>query len=152
MKAKGAETATVLDTFIQSIVIAAPVEKVFAYMTDPRHYQDWVTVKITRLAGEGLGSSYQWVSEIEGMEFHSQTAIVEYAPNQKLLYYFTGDAAGYMPIFFQPVPGGTKVTWVITLAAKVPSSAEPARDEIVKAVRETHEQSLQKIKAAVEKS
>jgi uncharacterized protein YndB with AHSA1/START domain len=146
------ETLIVSDSFVKSIVINAPVEKVFSYMEDPERYAEWGTVQRISGKGEGVGMTSEWENEVEGTVYRCQTVYVEYLPNQKTVAYFTCDNAGGVDTFrWLPADGKTRVIKELSYSAEIPKDEQINEQKIIRAVREGHEQSLQKVKAAVER-
>ncbi len=70
----------------KQILIHAPVDKVFAFMNDPRNLpQIWpsmVEVKHALLNSIG-GYDFEWVYKMGGMQFHGESKTTEYVPNQR---------------------------------------------------------------------
>jgi len=108
--------ATVSDTYVQSIVIKAPVEKTFSYMNE--HPDQWHGSKMSNLQGQGLGRTMDYVYEEPGAgEFnsHGQIIVADYVPNQKVVEFVRGEMRENGKYFdsqawlWTPVEGGTRV-------------------------------------------
>ncbi len=108
----------------KSIIIDAPVEKVFEFMVDPANLPEiWpslVEVKDVKQTPEGVGSSYRWVYKMAGMRFEGETETIEYVPNQKVVVKDKGGIEATRTVTFQPENGGTKYTTSAEYTVPIP--------------------------------
>jgi len=81
-----------------SIVIAAPPEKVFAYMDDTKHWTEMnpAMKKIWEVEGHGLGASWRWEQEALGLKNEGKSVWAEYVPNQKVVEVATSKWGDYV--------------------------------------------------------
>jgi uncharacterized protein YndB with AHSA1/START domain len=98
----------------RTVIINAPVEKVFAYMTNPANLPEiWpclVEVNDLHQTREGTGTTYNWVYKMAGTHFEGTAEITEFIPNQRLVIKDEGGIRAIRTITLQPVEGGTKYT------------------------------------------
>ena len=90
-------------TVEKSIVINAPVEAIYAYLTDPTKGTEWMTSlsEVRDIKGEGVGQTYDWTYRMMGIPLDGSTTVLEQVPNERIKYETTG---------------GVKSTWLHTLA------------------------------------
>jgi uncharacterized protein YndB with AHSA1/START domain len=98
----------------KTVIINAPVEKVFAYMTNPANLPEiWpclVEVNDLVQTREGTGTSYNWVYKMAGSHFEGTAEITELIPNQRLVVKDEGGIKAIRTTTLRPVNGGTKYT------------------------------------------
>jgi len=118
------------NSFFGSTEIKAPVEKVFAYLSDPRHmtiYYPGIN-GIDNVQGRGLGLTYHWSMEDGGQKFTGRDVYVDFIPNRKIVDAAGMDGGGYAATFtliFHPLPKNrVKLTIVIQDSHALPAGAE----------------------------
>jgi carbon monoxide dehydrogenase subunit G len=69
----------------RSITIQAPVEKVFAYVTDPMTLTEWMVgmMDVSNVSGSGADLRLDWRYKMAGIPFSGQTQFTEYVPNER---------------------------------------------------------------------
>jgi uncharacterized protein YndB with AHSA1/START domain len=140
-------------TIKKTIVIHAPLEKVFGYLTEPTNLPDiWpsmVEVKDIQQLPNG-GTSFQWVYKMAGMRFEGVNQTTEYIANQRVV---TKNETGIPSTFtwtYQPEQGGTKLTMETTYTMPVPLLGKLAEAAIVKLNEHEAETLLANLKAKME--
>lgn len=112
-----------MDTIEREVTINAPVEKVFAYLADPKANPEWlpgmVEVKDVNLAREGVGTTHRWVYKMAGLRFEGETRATEYVRNQRLVTQSNGDIESIWTWVLEPLEGGTKLN--VTVQYAVPA-------------------------------
>jgi len=146
-----------------TIVIAAPPDKVFAYLADPKSAAEWEenlkAEDITDIQGIGLGSSSHWKADWAGQTIAGKDLVVEYVPNQKLVQKTACDP---MPgggacqqtrtWLLLPKPPGTKLIGMIENTSQTPPTSQITQESVSQEVfQKLLDGNLQRIKAAVEK-
>ncbi len=106
----------------RSITIDQPIETVFEYLADPRHFQTiWPSVaeiKDVKPLPEGRYKFYH-VCYMAGWRFAGDAEIVEVVPQKRIVYTITsGDTQDTMTLTFDPVDKATKVA--LALAGTIP--------------------------------
>lgn len=98
----------------KTVIIHAPVERIFAYMTNPANLTEiWpclVEVKDLYQTQEGTGTTYNWVYKMAGSHFEGTAEITELIPNQRLVVRDEGGIKAIRTTTVQPADGGTKYT------------------------------------------
>ena len=76
----------------QTAVIEAPLELVMQTLNQVETIPNWATVKgvIDNVQGQGLGMSYQWHYEVQGVTFKGRSEVVELS-HDTLITKTTGD-------------------------------------------------------------
>jgi uncharacterized membrane protein len=64
-----------MTTITKSIDISAPVEKVFAYLSDSRNLPEWFVglSEVTDVSGSGVGQHNRWTYTMIGIPFHGES-------------------------------------------------------------------------------
>jgi ligand-binding SRPBCC domain-containing protein len=74
-------------TITKSVVINAPLEKVFDFVSSPDNWTRYVTslVKVDNLSDIPIkpGTTFNWTYRILGMDFDGEGRVLEYEKNQK---------------------------------------------------------------------
>jgi uncharacterized membrane protein len=107
----------------KSIVINAPVEKVFAFVDEPTNLPSvWPALKeikdVVRLPNGGTSDNY--VYSMGGMRFSGHSETIERLPNQLLVTQSKSGIENTLRWSFRPEGGGTKVTLVAEYKVPVP--------------------------------
>ncbi len=122
-------------TLKASITINAPVEKVFAYLSDPNNlpkvWPNLVEVKDVQPAPAG-GYNFSWVYKMAGMRFDGASETVEQIPNQRTVTRSTKGIESHFVWTYEPENGGTKLTVEIEYKVPVPLLGNLAEALIVK--------------------
>jgi uncharacterized membrane protein len=97
----------------KSIIIKAPVEKVFAYMKDANSNMEWLpgVMEITDIhdAPEHVGSHFRWAYKMAGMRFEGETTLVEYVENRRMVTEGKGAISNRWQFDYTPIPEGTRL-------------------------------------------
>ena len=100
----------------QSIVINQSLEKVFAYVTDPRNNPKWQPgIVASRVIPDGptrLGTQSTDVRNVLGRKLELTSEVTEFQPNKMIrLKSISGPIPFKATITFERVDGGTKVNF-----------------------------------------
>jgi uncharacterized membrane protein len=101
----------------ESIEIKHPVDQVFAYVTDMRNLPKWVSsmqeVEQTSPGQMGVGTTLKGVYKVMGSRMAWTSRVTKYEPNKKWGESLSlGSTSGEELLTFDPVAGGTKITFV----------------------------------------
>ena len=98
----------------ESIIINAPIEKVFAYVTDPANGKKFIPgiIEQTNILPKTakVGQKWDWHVNLIGAEFRGKAEVVELEPLKKWVIKTWGDADSFRTYIFEPSDGGTKLT------------------------------------------
>ncbi len=102
-------------TFKHSIHIDAPVEKVFAFLSDPANWKDigrtGVVITEVHLNDHGVGTSYSWEARILGLPIRGTNTFTEFAPNERITDESTLALEGTWRYSFEPEGAGMRLTF-----------------------------------------
>jgi uncharacterized protein YndB with AHSA1/START domain len=108
----------------RTVHIDAPVETVFDYVKDPRHFYDAMSeggrdsLTDVSLTPEGAVSTYEWKSTMLLLHIHGVMTREEYIPNERIV-----DRSSTGPVWtwtFEPDPAGTTLSLAFEWSTKVP--------------------------------
>jgi uncharacterized membrane protein len=129
----------------QEIVIAAPVEKVFRFVSDLENLPHWVgPLKSCTKSGKG----YAATTKLLGQSFDSQLEVVESRDGQVLKYRATAPAPSTWTYQFQPVFGNHTAVKVVHELG----NAELLGDRTEEHLRRNLEESLSALKQLMERT
>lgn len=109
-------------TVTRSVQIAAPADKVYALLEDPRAWKRWTvwnrrdpSMQITYSGpATGAGAGWAWQSETEGS---GSMTFTRAEPGQRLAYELSFpefDSTSTGDLLLTPVENGTRVTWTLS--------------------------------------
>ena len=106
----------------RSIIINAPVEKVFAYISDPNSELESIPsiTDIRDITGEGVGQKWGWSYKMVGVSLKGESEVIEHIPNQRLVHKSTGGIMSTWTYTFSPENGGTRLNVVVEFTIPVP--------------------------------
>ena len=119
-----------------TIIINAPVEKVFSYLQDePTNlleiWPSMVDVKDVQQLPHG-GTSFRWAYRMAGIRFEGTSEDIEYVANQRVVTKTKGGIEATYTWTFQPEDGGTKMTVVTEWTVPIPVLGKLAEALIVR--------------------
>jgi uncharacterized protein YndB with AHSA1/START domain len=135
-----------------SINISAPVEKVFAYVTDPMSTLEWFVgmTEVTDVTGSGADQRSRWTYTMIGIPFHGESKFTEYVPNQRTVSKQEGGITSIITYTFAPHEGGTKLGMDIDYTIPVPVLGKLAEKLVFKRNQREAAMSMQNIKERLE--
>ena len=106
----------------RSITINAPVEKVFAYIADPRNELETVPsiTDIRDIIGQGVGQRYSWTYKMMGISLKGESEVIEYVPNERYVTRSTGGIISTWTWTVKPEGDGTQLNLVVEYTIPVP--------------------------------
>jgi len=109
-------------TVERSITINAPVEKVFAYIVDPRNELETVPsiTDIRDIIGQGVGQRYSWTYKMMGISLKGESEVIEYVPNERYVTRSTGGIISTWTWTVKPEGDGTQLNLVVEYTIPVP--------------------------------
>jgi uncharacterized protein YndB with AHSA1/START domain len=137
----------------RSIVMHAPVEKVFGYAAVPSNLPEFIPsmmeVKDVQPLPNG-GHRFRWVYKMAGMRFEGTSEDVEFVPNQRLVAKYSGGIEAIVTWTFLGEAGGTRVTFLGEYTVPVPLLGRLAEAIVVKVNEHETEALLANLKARME--
>jgi uncharacterized membrane protein len=137
----------------QSITIQAPVDRVFAYISEPvNQVEIWpsmVEVTDVKRLPDG-GYTHSWVYKMAGVRLKGSTRTVEFVPNQRFVEETKGGIDSIFTRTFEPEDGGTRLTVVTEYKVPIPVLGRMAEAIVVKMNEREGELVLVNLKARME--
>jgi uncharacterized membrane protein len=117
-----------------SINISAPVEKVFAYVSDPTNDPEWMgsLSEVTDVTGSGVGQHYHWKYNMVGIPLRGETTITEHIPNERLATESKAGVENTFTFTFAPHEGGTKLDVEVDYTIPIPVLGKLAEQLVLK--------------------
>ena len=105
-----------------SVVIAAPADRVFAYVDDPTNLPIWLPtmVEVRNVIGTGAGQQFEWTSKMAGSLLRGQTTVVEHVPNAHGLHQTIGMVSCMFGYTVDPQDDGATLSIEIEYSVPVP--------------------------------
>jgi len=138
-----------------TVVINAPVEKVFAWVVDPANQIKRVPYQtLTNLHGPGLGAGHNFYAKTDMGVFEGEVIIVQYVPNQLWVEKTMtgGDGTGNYTWMFFPEGNQTRIVKVCEISKLIPSSGlAMTKEKAIEMFQKGQNDELNLIKAEIEK-
>ena len=106
----------------RSITVNASVDKVFAYITDPKNEMEWLpsNTDVRDITGQGVGQKWGYTFKMMGLPFKGEDEVLEYTPNQRYVTKSTGGIRSTWTWTFKSEDGGTKLNIIVEYTIPVP--------------------------------
>lgn len=106
----------------KNAVIHAPPDRVFAYVTAPSNFPDWLPsmVEVRNVLGAGAGQQYEWTYKMAGMLLRGQSTVVEYTPNQRAVLQSIGSIGSDWTFTVEPHEAGALLRIEVEYSVPVP--------------------------------
>ena len=137
----------------KSIVIDAPVEKVFGYVDRPANLPEFWSSFVEARDIERLpngGTRFGWVYKMSGVRFEGTTQTTEYVANERLVTENKGGVSSTITWTFHPEYGGTKVIFEADYTVNLPVLRKLAESFLVKQNEREAETLLANLKDKIE--
>ena len=130
----------------KSIVINAPVQRVFEYLNDPlttlEYWPSMVDIRDVQKLPNG-GNKFRWTYKMAGMRMEGSSEDVEVVPNQKMVTASTGGVDSTVTWELEASAGSTRLDGTFDYTIPLPLIGRLAEAVIVK----LNEQEVQTIMA-----
>jgi uncharacterized protein YndB with AHSA1/START domain len=138
---------------VKSISIQAPVDQVFAYMSEPANQVEiWPSIvevtNVERLPDGGY--THDWVYKMAGVRLKGSTQTLEFVPNQRFVEETKGGLESILTWTFEPENSGTRLTVETEYTVPIPVLGRMAEALIVKMNEHQGELVLANLKARME--
>ena len=138
----------------KTILINAPVDKVFGFMDEPTNlpeiWSSMVEVRNVKKMPQHVGSTFDWVYKMAGMRFEGSSQVTEWVANQREVTKSTKGIASTFTWMYKPENRGTRVTVAVEYTIPVPLLGKLAEVFIVKQNEHEAEGMLANLKARLE--
>jgi uncharacterized membrane protein len=120
----------------KSIIINAPVEKVFSYMDDPMSNPEWlpgmIDVRDVVQTPNKVGTHFRWTYKMAGIRFEGETTTTEYIPNKRVVTQSKGGISSTWTFTYEPHEKGTKLTLSVDYSIPIPVLGKLAESLVLK--------------------
>ena len=132
----------------KSVVIDAPTDRVFAYVTEPATMSEWLPsmVEVQGIIGTGAGQQYTWTYKYGGLLLRGQSTVVECVPNELSVTQSIGTISSVWTIRVEPHEEGTTLTIQIDYDIPTPVLRKLAERGVVRRDTRTLELALTNVK------
>lgn len=139
-------------TISNSIHINAPVEEVFAYVTDPSNAPEWFVgmTEASDITGSGVGMHYHWKYRMVGVPLQGEGTFIEYVPSERTVLETKGGITSKFTYTFEAHEGGTKLSVETDYTIPIPVLGKLAEKLVLKRNQRESEMSLQNVKERLE--
>jgi uncharacterized membrane protein len=146
------EEGETMPTLNNNININAPVEKVFAYISDPMNTPEWMVnlVEHKDVTGSGVGQHWHWKYTMLGIPLHGETTLTEHVPNERWVIESKGGVTSTWTFTFAPHEGGTKLNLEIDYTIPIPVLGKLAEKLVLKRNQREADLSMENIKERME--
>ena len=135
-----------------SVNISAPVEKVFAYVADPRNDPEWFVglTEVKDVTGSGVGQHWDWKYSMIGVPLRGEATTIEHVPNERMVVETKGGVTSTFVYKFTSDQGGTKVDVETEYTIPVPVLGKLAEKVVFKRNQRETEMGLANLKERLE--
>ena len=136
----------------RSITINAPIEKVFAYITDPINELESIPsiTDIRNVKGEGVGQTYEWTYKMIGIPLRGKSEVVEYKPNERYVSKSSGGVVSTWTYSFKTVTDGTHMNLVVDYTIPIPVLGKFAERLVLRQIEREADLSMATLKDRLE--
>ncbi len=138
----------------KTITIAAPVDKVFAYLSQPANLPEiWpsmIEVKNVKQTSQHVGDSFDWVYKMAGMRFEGSSTTAEYIANSRTVTKGAGGIPSTFVYTFEAEDGHTRFHMAVEYTVPVPLLGKLAESFILKQNEHEMDVFLANLKARME--
>ncbi len=141
-------------SYEHSIVIQAPLSRVFEYTADLRTMPDWLQglVEVRDVIGTGEGQQCEWTFKMIGVLLRGQAVVVECVENETWTNQTIGMLTATWTSTFEPAEEGTKLAVAVEYALPMPVLGRLAEHLTVRRMQRDLGSSLLNLKELLEGS
>ena len=106
----------------KSIIINAPAEKIFEYLSDPMNMMEWhpSILSIKDVTGRGESQKWTWEHKLMGIAFTGQAQVVSSITNTQRKVKSTGGIESTRTLNLKRVSGGTQLEYELEINIPTP--------------------------------
>jgi len=107
---------------MKSIIIEAPVDKVFNYISNPQNMLEWHPniTKIQGVTGKGENLKWSWDYKMMGLPFTGKAEVITRLNYTELRIESTGGINSNWTFSFRPEAGGTRLDFEVDYTIPTP--------------------------------
>jgi uncharacterized protein YndB with AHSA1/START domain len=137
----------------KSVVVQAPVEKVFAYLDDPTHWPEFwpslIEVGDVQALPNG-GKARHWVYKMAGLRLEGTSEDVERVANERIVSTTHGGVESTQTWTVRPEGAGTEVAFTVEYTVPVPVLGKMAESVLVRLNDHEGDATMANLKAVLE--
>jgi len=105
-----------------SIVVHAPLEKVFAFVDEPSALPEWIPsmMAVENVIGTGAGQQYEWTYKMAGLLLPGQGVVVEHASHERTVHQNIGMIDAQVAFSVEPHDDGAELTLEVEYSIPIP--------------------------------
>lgn len=136
----------------RDILINAPLERVFAYVSAPVRMAEWIPglVEVRELIGAGAGQQFEWTCKMAGILLRGQSTVIEFVENERSVHQSIGTIGGIWTYTVKPQGEGTLLSIEAEYTLPIPVLGKIAEHLAVKRNARDLETSLLNVKETLE--
>ena len=106
----------------RNVTINVPVEKVFAYITDPANELETIPsiTDIRNIKGEEASRTYEWTYKMLGIPLSGKSEVIEYKPNERYVEKSSGDIESTWTWVLKAETNSTHMNLVVDYRIPIP--------------------------------
>ena len=106
----------------KSVVISAPPDRVFDYVTEPSTMAEWLTkmVEVRDIVGTGEGQQYEWTYKYAGLLLRGKSVVVQHVPNRLAVSQSIGMIGSTWTFRVEPHEEGSTLTIEVEYSVPIP--------------------------------
>ena len=137
----------------RSIIINAPVEKVFNYVDDPMTSLEWIPgiMEVKDVSGSGVGRHLKWKYKMAGIPLEGETTITEHIPNKRIVEHTKGGVTSTWTFNFETHDRGTMMKFEIDYTIPIPVIGKLAEKIVLKRNEREADLAMANIKEKMER-
>jgi hypothetical protein len=141
-----------LPLMTDSVVIAARVDRVAAYLDEPSTMVEWLPsmMEIRDVIGTGAGQQYGWTYKYVGLLLNGQSTVIEHVPNELAVHQTIGTINSVWTFKFEPHDGGTSLTLEVEYSIPIPVLGKLAERLVLRRDKRTLDFALTNVKELLE--
>jgi uncharacterized membrane protein len=136
----------------RSIIVNAPVEKVYNYLNDQKSQADWIpsVVEVWDVSEPKVGESYKWKYRMAGILLEGETTVTELVPNKRIGTQTKGAVASNWLFILEAKDGGVEVELNIEYTIPIPVLGKVAERIVLKRNEREADLAMDNIKTILE--
>jgi len=138
----------------RSIVLNAPVEKVFDYMADPQSNVEFIPgmieVRDIQETPDHIGMHFHWTYKMAGIKFDGESTVLEWEKCRRVVTESKGGIRSKWYFTYEPAASGSKLTVAVEYEVPVPILGKLAEVVVRRQNEKELELALSNVKARVE--
>lgn len=138
----------------KSVIVKAPVEKVFDYMAEAKSNLEWIPgmmdIRDFQDTDNHIGAHFRWTYKMAGIRFEGETTTLEWVQNKKMVTQSKGGINSKWDFTFEPQKDATRLLLSVEYEVPIPVLGKLAEAVIRNQNEREAEMALSNLKARME--